>query len=79
MYIIPSKVLSKSVADSFATMRKLGGPADTTETERFCRMFDRFFDCMNTRNLEEAKQKRKPDLKPYFSPTDSRLKVHKPL
>ena len=47
----------------------------TVETERFCRTFDKFFDCMNTRNLKEAKEKRKPDLRGYFSPKDSRLKV----
>lgn len=48
---------------------------ENVETEKFCRMFDRFFDCMNTRNLDEAKFKRKPDLRAYFKPADSRLKV----
>ena len=65
--------------DSFASMRELE-PENyvwkmTVETERFCRTFDKFFDCMNTRNLKEAKEKRKPDLRGYFSPKDSRLKV----
>ena len=45
------------------------------ETEKFCRMFDKFFDCLNTRSLVEAKQKLKPNLNPYFSSEDSRLKV----
>ncbi len=47
----------------------------TTETENFVRMFDRFFDCLNVRSLSEWKSKLKPDLQPYTSPDDSRLKV----
>lgn len=47
---------------------------DAAETEKFCRIFDRFFDCMNTRNLKEGKMKRKPDLRAYFSQDDARLK-----
>lgn len=73
------KVLSKSVADSFASMRELSPEnqvwKSSTETERFCRVFDKFFDCLNTRNLMEAKQKRKSNLRGYFSPKDSRLEV----
>lgn len=58
--------------------RELDGSAkslDTTETERFCRMFDRFFDCLNTRCIQEVQQKRKADLQPYYSSSDSRLKA----
>ena len=40
-------------------------------------MFDKFFDCLNTRDLEEGMKKRKPDLNGYFSENDSRFKVHK--
>lgn len=73
------QALSKSTADAFASMRELEPEnslwQQTVETERFCRVFDKFFDCMNTRNLEEAKKKRKPDLSGYFSGDDSRLKV----
>jgi hypothetical protein len=76
------QVLSKSVADAFSTVRTLEPEKqlwkDTVATEKFCRMFDRFFDCLNTRNLDEAKFKRKPDLRAYFKPTDSRLKVSFP-
>ena len=39
-------------------------------------MFDRFFDCMNTRRLTEGKEKRKPDLDPYRSPNDARLTLY---
>ena len=38
-------------------------------------MFDKFFDCLNVRNLEEHRKKNKPNLKPYNSPMDGRLKV----
>ena len=72
-------MLSKSVADSFKTVRQLNPENDfwkqTIETEKFCRMFDKFFDCLNTRNLDEAKQKRKQDLRGYFKPNDKRLDV----
>ena len=73
------QVLSKSTADAFASLRQLE-PVNcmwqqTIETEKFCRMFDKFFDCMNTRNLDEGMLKRKPDLNGYFSANDSRLEV----
>ena len=35
------------------------------ETMRFVRMFDWFFDMLNTRSLEESTQKKKPDLESY--------------
>lgn len=75
-------MLSKAVADGLVVCRELKIPSNlspllsnTTETEKFCRMFDKFFDCLNTRSLLEATRKRKPDLKPYFSSKDSRLEV----
>ena len=46
-----------------------------TETARFCRMFDKFFDCLNTRRAGEGKEKRKPDLEPYWSDKDVRFTV----
>ena len=40
-------------------------------------MFDRFFDMMNTRCLEEGIYKRKPDLAPYkLTDAEDRLKVN---
>ena len=48
---------------------------DTEETERFCRMFDKFFDIFNTRVIEENIRKKKPNLKPFYGDDDSRLKV----
>jgi hypothetical protein len=75
---LAAQVLSKSVADLFKVFRECEEPvnvyADTTETERFCRFFNRFFDCLNTRNLYEGKQKRNDDLLPYTSSDDIRLK-----
>ena len=37
--------------------------------------FDKFFDCLNVRCVSESVHSRKPDLRPYTSPDDSRLKV----
>ena len=51
------------------------GSSDYEETSKFCRMFDRFFDCLNTRDAREGKHKRKPDLDPYRSVEDKRFDV----
>ena len=45
------------------------------ETIHFCRMFNKFFDVLNTRFLLEGKQKRNENLDPYKSIDDGRLKV----
>ena len=50
---------------------------NTTETENFCRIFNKFFDCLNTRSLEEAAQKHNNDLACYRTGDDPRLKVYK--
>ena len=64
-------MLSKSVAEAFSREGNVG----LRETERFVRNMDRFFDCMNVRDFNEAIYKRKPDLRPYRSPNDPRLSV----
>ena len=46
------------------------------ETEIFVRNFDRFFDMLNTRCLEEEIYTLKPDLKAYKEPNDERFKVY---
>ena len=51
------------------------GDSQMRETIQFVSIFDRFFDCLNTRHPREGFFKRKPDLNPYSSPTDARLKV----
>ena len=45
------------------------------ETAKFCHMFDKFFDCLNTRNASEGKKKRKQDLEPYRRADDRRFEV----
>lgn len=70
------------MANSFSTLRQLdinlssSVYGDTTETETFCLMFNRLFDCFNARHLMEASQKANDDLKPYSTMDDIRLKVH---
>ena len=63
--------MSASVSSAF----ELTGKEEFEETAKFCRMFDKFFDCLNTRRAGEGKQKRKPDLDPYRSDSDIRLQV----
>ena len=54
---------------------KVYGSNETRETVRFIRIFDKFFNLMNTRSLEEGIRKRKPDLLPYRTPDDPTLDV----
>ena len=51
------------------------GYDDTSETERFVQLFDKFFDCLNVRSTDEYIRQRKPNLRPYTEITDERLTV----
>ena len=64
-------MLSKTVVDHFAYAED----PSTTETQRFIRIFDKLFDCLNVRDLHQWVQKRKPDLKPYNKVDDERFEV----
>ena len=59
-------MLSKSVADGLSYY----GDPDTKATEKFCRVMDRFFDCLNVRCLDAWKKTKKNDLKSYTDPND---------
>ena len=59
------------MSSAFTFMQK----DEFAETSRFCLMFDKFFDCLNTRRAGEGKEKRKPDLEPYWSVNDVRFTV----
>lgn len=69
------QVLSTSVAEAFAYENK----PYTRETERFVRIFDKFFDLMNVRSLKEGIYKRKPNLKPYRNDSGSKERLQVPL
>ena len=72
-------MLSTTVANGFKTLRnnlsKTSIASDTQETEKFCQVFDQFFDIFNTRSLKEADRKLKPNLKP-IELNDIRFKVN---
>ena len=72
IYIPLTQVLSKTVADLFDYF----GDESTTEAKKFVMMFDRLFDCLNVRDLHQWVHKLKPDLQPYQSADDPRLKVY---
>ena len=44
------------------------GPPEAAGTAKFCLMMDCFFDCLNVRNKEEQKLKRKSNLRSYSDP-----------
>jgi Transposase protein len=66
---LAAQVLSKSMATAMA---KLVGK-EASETVNFIKIFDKFFDVLNTRHLREGIFKRNPDLNPFTSPDDPRL------
>lgn len=66
-----TQVLSQHVADAL----DFYGSSETLETKRFVEIFNKFFDCMNIRHWDEHRKKRNPNLQPYRSPDDERLKV----
>ena len=74
------QTLSKSVADSFKFCHEREAPQtiyqDTSETEKFCRTFNRLFDCLNTKHLYESSKKRNEDLMAYTDIDDPRFKVN---
>ncbi len=63
--------MSESVAIAFSFY---GDPC-TSETEKFVRTFDKFFDCLIVKNRVEHKHRRKPNLKAYYSSQDERINV----
>ena len=65
------QVLSGSVAKALVIQNN----PETFETQRFVSMFNKFFDLLNVRSLNEAARQRNPDKEPYRYPEDDRLKV----
>ena len=65
------QVLSNSVCKAL----ELEGRDDTKETAKFCRVFNKFFDCLNVRCQEECVKRRKPDVRPFRNVTNPRILV----
>jgi len=61
--------MSSTVANSLDMMYG----DNVSETVNFIRKINKFFDCLNVRNLYEGRNKRNPDLNPYTSIDDERL------
>ncbi|CAC5389786.1 THAP9 [Mytilus coruscus] len=66
---IAAQVLSSTVANALEMMYG----DNVTETVNFIRIMNKFFDCLNVRNLYEGRNKRNPDLEPYTTVNDERL------
>ena len=67
MFQVMSETVSKALT-------KLFGP-HVQGTAKLIEIVDKFFDCLNVRNLDDAKLERKPFRSPYRCGTDWRLKV----
>lgn len=50
-----------------------------SETVKFIRLMNKFFDLINSKNLKEGQMKRNPNLNPYCDPVDIRLEVKRKL
>ena len=66
---LATQVLSDTVG---SVLSEYGGP-ESFETTTFCLMMDKFFDCLNVRDLESHKLKRKQSLAPYEDVNDARV------
>ena len=64
-----AQIFSNSVANMLEEEYGEG----VAETVKFIRHMNKFFDCLNTRNLHEGKNTRNDDLNPYTSKDDPRL------
>ena len=65
---------SKSVANGL-THRGFNYRESTESTEKFIRMCNQLFDCLNVCNTLEGQIKRKPGLDSYIDRNDWRIKV----
>ena len=61
-------MLSETVANGLQIV-------EASETVRFIRMMDKFFDSLNVNNFTTGKRRRKVFQDPYRGPGDFRLKV----
>ncbi|CAG2208384.1 THAP9 [Mytilus edulis] len=66
---LAAQVLSSTVANAL----ELVYGAETSETVCFIRHMNKFFDCLNTRSLYEARNTRNENVAPYTSVDDQRL------
>ena len=64
------QVLSNTVAQALQRHYSSG---EASETAKFCKMMNNFFDCMNVRSTSEHERKRNPMLAPYQHTDDSRF------
>lgn len=67
---LAAQVLSTSMANAILARET----PEMAETANFCKMFDRWFDCLNGRYIQQDIHLRKPELAPYCSANDWRLK-----
>ncbi|CAG2199465.1 THAP9 [Mytilus edulis] len=66
---LAAQILSGSVANALEHLYD----DSVSETVLFIRNFNKFFDCLNVRNLFEGRNKRNPNLEPFTGGDDPRL------
>lgn len=65
-----AQILSNTVAQALARYYRSG---EASETAKFCKMLNDFFDCMNVRSSSESQRKRNPLIAPYTKSDDFRF------
>ena len=58
-------MLFKAVSEKVANALERTGGDEVSETVRFIRMMDKFFDCLNVTNFSSGTRKKKPFQEPY--------------
>jgi hypothetical protein len=66
---LAAQILSGTVANA---LEEYYGE-EVSETVQFIRIFNKFFDCLNVRNILEGRNKRNPHLDPYRNVDDPRI------
>ena len=64
-------MLSNTVAEALMMMND----PDLEKTIEFCKMFDKFFDCLNVSSLDLGRRSTNPFKAPYHHSNDFRIEV----
>ena len=70
---ITVKLAAQVLSSSMANALMLKDAAQYSSTAILCRNMDKWFDCLNGRHLNQARDKRKPELGAYFDKNDWRF------
>ena len=71
--VMTVKLAVQVLSNSMSVALREFGPKAALETAKYCNYWDKYFDCLNVRCLEEHRRKRKPFLASYTDENDYRF------